>query len=175
MHYRSGAYRLNRRLWEIPVNTATPEDFFRERRRTIKTVGALGLGLVTGAVFGCGPAQDAAKIGAQEHPPGAEMYPASRDSRFALDRPITDEIYAASYNNFYEFSTSKGSVYKKASRLRTFPWQVAVGGLVSRSRVFEIDELVRAKSRSSSGITAFAAWRHGRWPSRGPGFRCMLS
>ena len=128
----------------VTENDITPEAFFRERRQALKTIAVLGTGIMTGAVFGCGPAKDAAKIGAQEHPPGAEMYPARRDSRFMLDRQVTDEIYAASYNNFYEFSTLKGNVYKKASRLRTFPWQVTVGGLVSRPRVFEIDELVRA-------------------------------
>ena len=125
-------------------NSATPEDFFRERRQTIKAIGVLGLGLITGTVLGCGPAKDAAKIGAQEHPAAPEMYPAPRDARFNLDRPLTDEVYAASYNNFYEFTTLKGRVYRKAARLRTFPWQVAVGGLVSKPRVFDIDELVRA-------------------------------
>lgn len=123
---------------------AAPEDFFRERRQAIKVAGILGLGLISGTVFGCGPSKDAVKIGTPERPPAPEMYPASRDVRFDLDRPITDELYAASYNNFYEFTTFKGIVYKKASRLHTFPWQVVVGGLVSNPRVFDIDELVRA-------------------------------
>ena len=136
--------RFDNRRWKISGNSETPEAFFRERRQVIKTAGVLGLGLITGTVFGCGPAKDAAKIGGQEHPPAPEMYPAPRDTRFNLDRPITDEVYAASYNNFYEFTTFKGSVYKKAARLRTYPWQVAVGGLVSKPRVFDIDELVRA-------------------------------
>ena len=86
-------------------NSATPEDFFRERRQTIKAIGVLGLGLMTGTVLGCGPVKDAAKIGVQDHPPAPEMYPAPRDARFNLDSPLTDEVYAASYNNFYEFTT----------------------------------------------------------------------
>jgi sulfoxide reductase catalytic subunit YedY len=129
---------------EISERKLTSKAFLIERRRVIKTAGILGLGFLTGTVFGCGPAENAVKIGAQEHPPAPEMYPASRDSRFTLDHAITDETYAASYNNFYEFTTWKGSVYKKAARLRTFPWQVAVSGLVSKPCVFDIDELVRA-------------------------------
>lgn len=128
----------------VTENDSTSEAFFRERRRALKAVAVLGTGIMTGTVFGCGPAKDAAKIGAQEHPPALEMYPAPRDPRFTLDRPITEEPYAASYNNFYEFSTWKRSVYKKAARLRTFPWQVAVSGHVSKPRVFDIDELARA-------------------------------
>src|SRR5919106_616586 len=107
-------------------------------------MSVLGLGLMTGALFGCGPAKDAPQIGAQENPPAPELYPALRNVRFKLDSSITDEAYAASYNNFYEFSTFKGRIYKKASRLRTFPWQVEVSGLVERPRVFDVDALVRA-------------------------------
>ena len=131
--------------WQIDERETTPEEvFFRQRRRVIEGAGLLGLGLAMGIFPACGPAPDAAKIGAQEHPPAPELYPAKQNSRFSLDRPVTEEAYAASYNNFYEFSTLKGSVYKKSARLRTYPWQVTIGGLVENNRVFEIDELVRA-------------------------------
>jgi methionine sulfoxide reductase catalytic subunit len=136
--------RLHRRGWTISESLTTPETFFEQRRHVLKAAGALTVGLMTGTVFGCGPNKNAPKIGAQEQPAAPEMYPARRNTLFELDRPVTDEIYAASYNNFYEFSTLKGSVYKKASRLRTFPWQVEVGGLVAKPRLFDIDELVRA-------------------------------
>ncbi|HXV83708.1 MAG TPA: protein-methionine-sulfoxide reductase catalytic subunit MsrP [Candidatus Binatia bacterium] len=136
--------RFDNRSWEISESSVASQAFFKGRRQAIKAVSVLGLGLITGAVSGCGPNKDATKIGAQDHPPAPDMYPAVRNARFNLDRPITDEVYAASYNNFYEFSTLKGSVYRKAARLRTYPWQVAVSGLVSKPRVFDIDELVRA-------------------------------
>lgn len=97
-----------------------------------------------GLPFGCGPNENAAKIGAQENPPVADLYPARRNPNFILDRPITNEVYAASYNNFYEFSVFKGSVYKKTARLKTSPWRVEVAGLVERPRTFYIDELLRA-------------------------------
>jgi len=132
------------RPWEIAERDITSKELFYQRRRLIKSLSFAFLSAATGAVFGCGPARDAAKIGAQENPPGANLYPVRRNSRFTLDRPITEETYAASYNNFYEFSTLKGSVYKKAARLRTQPWQVEVGGLVEKPLFFDIDDLVRA-------------------------------
>ncbi len=138
------AHLMRSRGWKVPDRNATPENIFHQRRSLVKAIGLFGIGATTGVLAACGPARDAAKIGAQEQPPGLELYPAQTDRRFNLDRPLTDESYAASYNNFYEFSTFKSSVYKKASRLRTNPWQVQVTGLVEKPRTFDIDELVRA-------------------------------
>jgi sulfoxide reductase catalytic subunit YedY len=121
----------------------TPEVTFYQRRKAIKTFAACVLG-AAGAALGCGPTRDAAQIGAQENPPAGNLYPVLRNNRFTLDRPVTEEIYAASYNNFYEFSTLKGSVYKKAARLKTHPWQVTVNGLVEKPCVLDVHELVRA-------------------------------
>jgi sulfoxide reductase catalytic subunit YedY len=131
------------RAWRISENKVTPEETLQQRRRVIKTLAWYSLG-AAGAVLGCGPAQDAVRIGAQENPPAANLYPVPRDGRFSVDRPPTGEIYAASYNNFYEFSTIKSRVYKKAARLKTHPWQVTVGGLVKKPCVFDIGDLLSA-------------------------------
>ena len=72
-----------------------------------------------------------------------DLYPAWRDRRFTLDRPITGEVYAASYNNFYEFSSFKNRVYKNAARFKTHPWQIEIAGLVEHPRLFDIDDFVR--------------------------------
>jgi len=47
------------------------------------------------------------------------------------------------YNNFYEFSTDKLAVADKAKKFVTRPWTVAVEGLVSKPRVFDIDDLLK--------------------------------
>ena len=132
-----------RRPWKIPERDATPEAIFLQRRRLLKSAGLLGLSLVGGIPFGCGPAQDAVRIGAQENPAGADLYPVPRSERFVLDRPLTAEAHA-SYNNFYEFSAFKSRVYKNSAKLKTRPWQVDIAGLVEKPRVFDIDELLRA-------------------------------
>jgi sulfoxide reductase catalytic subunit YedY len=135
---------LRSRSWRIPERDATPEAVFCQRRFILKSAGLLGLGLAGGLFPGCGPALDAARIGAQENPAGADMYPAPRNPRFVLDRALTEEAYAASYNNFYEFSTSKSGVYKKSAKLVTRPWRIEIDGLVEKPRVLDIDELMRA-------------------------------
>ena len=39
--------------------------------------------------------------------PSASLYPAKRNEKYTLDRPITDEKINDNYNNFYEYGTSK--------------------------------------------------------------------
>jgi len=46
------------------------------------------------------------------------------------------------YNNFYEFSTDKEGVAAAAAKFDTTGWQVSVGGLVAKPRVFTLDELL---------------------------------
>ena len=45
------------------------------------------------------------------------------------------------YNNFYEFSTDKEAVAKKAAAFDTKNWKIEVGGLVHEPRTFDLDDL----------------------------------
>ena len=49
----------------------------------------------------------------------------------------------SNYNNFYEFSTSKTAVARKAANFITRPWTVEVGGLVQNPRTFNVEELLK--------------------------------
>lgn len=133
-----------RKSWQLSERELTPEKYFRQRRQLVKSAGLIGLGIASGLIAACGPADDAVRLGAQEQPAAADLYPAQRNRQFILDRPVTDEAYAASYNNFYEFSVFKSRVYKNAARLTTHPWQVGIAGLVAKPRLYDIDELVRS-------------------------------
>jgi sulfoxide reductase catalytic subunit YedY len=172
--FLSMAYLSQQGPRKISESDITAECVFLERRRFLGIAGYVGL-LAAGAAFpACGPAREAPTIGAQQNPPASDLYPASRDTRFRLDRPLTDEAYAASYNNFYEFSTWKGGVYKKSARLRTSPWQVEVGGLVEKPRVFDIDELIRAMPLEER-LYRFRCVEAWPWRFPGPVFRCVDS
>jgi sulfoxide reductase catalytic subunit YedY len=133
-----------RKSWQLSERELTSETFFRQRRQLVKSAGLIGLGIASGLISACGPAGDAVRVGAQEQPAAADLYPARRNPQFTLDRPVTGEAYAASYNNFYEFSVFKSRVYKNAARLTTHPWRVEIAGLVAKPRLYDIDELVRA-------------------------------
>ncbi len=47
------------------------------------------------------------------------------------------------YNNFYEFSTDKQSVARRARNFVTRPWTVEVGGLVHKPKTFDLDEILK--------------------------------
>lgn len=47
------------------------------------------------------------------------------------------------YNNFYEFDTSKGGVARAARNFVTRPWTITVEGLVNKPKTFDLDELTK--------------------------------
>jgi sulfoxide reductase catalytic subunit YedY len=124
----------------IPEREATPEAAFMDRRRFLK--GALGV--LAGGIAGGIPLAGAAEKTADEPADRTlNLYPAKRNPKFTLDRPLTQESVAATYNNFYEFGGTK-TIHFLAQRLKTRPWQVRVGGLVRKSKVYDIDDLIGA-------------------------------
>jgi sulfoxide reductase catalytic subunit YedY len=64
-----------------------------------------------------------------------------------VEQPITDATTSykdiTHYNNFYEFSTSKGAVAEKAKNFVTRPWAIEVGGLVQKPKTFDLDDLIK--------------------------------
>ena len=50
-----------------------------------------------------------------------------------------------SYNNYYEFGTEKSDPSRNAGKLKTYPWTVAVEGLVKKPKTFDIDQLVKLR------------------------------
>ena len=127
---------IRRRGWEIPDRFATPEHLAFSRR-TVLTGAASALALAPYAAN----AQRLTDV-ANLPDPSADLYPAKRNEKYALDRPITDEKVNGSYNNFYEFGTSK-NVTTAAQALTTRPWTVKIDGMVEKPMEIGIDDLIR--------------------------------
>jgi sulfoxide reductase catalytic subunit YedY len=123
-----------RKAWEIAESAATDEALFLSRRSLIAGSGALALS---------GLASHRALAQGAEADPTADLYPARRNDRFKLDRPVTDEKLAGNYNNFYEFGSSK-RVAAAAQALKIRPWTVKIDGLVEKPFELGIDDLIRA-------------------------------
>src|SRR5215467_4096157 len=62
---------------------------------------------------------------------------------YVVDEQLTPLESITTYNNFYEFDTSKDGVAPAAKGFVTKPWQVSVEGLVNKPRVFDLDELLK--------------------------------
>tara|TARA_R110002110_G_scaffold117634_4_gene290681 strand:+ start:3378 stop:4352 length:975 start_codon:yes stop_codon:yes gene_type:complete len=123
--------------WEMSGSEATSEADFLNRRELCKTIAA-GSILATGSVplIGAGVANAAAD-------PSAGLYPAKRNEAYKLDREITPEKIATTYNNFYEFGSHK-NIWKAAQKLETRPWTVTIDGMVEKEQKVDIDTLLKA-------------------------------
>ena len=137
-----------RRGWEMPEREATPEAAFRDRRRLIQAMGlgaiaATAAAAVPGFGGSAGAALAAAAAGdAPLSDPTAGLYPAKRNERYALDRPVTADEYVTTYNNFYEFGSQK-DIARAAQALPIRPWTVKFDGLVETEKSVDFDDLVR--------------------------------
>lgn len=138
-----------RPAWYLPERDATPEGVYNNRRQFLQTMGlgALGMGLL-----GCAPKNDSsAQAGTAgrtdtvpaEKNPNADLYPAKRNEKYTVDRPLTAEKYPTTFNNFYEFSEEKEAVHKLVEKFQTRPWEFEITGLVNKPQTLTVDELVR--------------------------------
>ena len=127
---------IRRRGWEIPESCATPEHLFFDRRAFLAATGA---GLAATALPGAAFAQRASDA----PDPTAGLYPLKQNPKYVLDRDVTPEKVNLSYNNFYEYGTSK-DVVKAAQQLRIRPWTVKIDGMVEKPQTVGIDDLLKA-------------------------------
>src|SRR5580704_10445871 len=113
------------RGWEIPERDHTPESAYLNRRQLLAAAGFFGVsGLLRGATSDKSP------------------YPAKHNPEFTLDRPVTEEWAAESYNNFYEFDESdKANVRNLVGNFKISPWKFEVTGLVNKPRWYDMDDL----------------------------------
>jgi methionine sulfoxide reductase catalytic subunit len=122
-----------RRSWEFRESEATPEAVFLGRRELIKAAAAGSMLL---------PCLFSPFAAAAEQDPSAGLYPAKQNQRYALDRPLTDEKLATTYNNFYEFGSQK-SITNEAEALKIRPWTIKIDGLVEKEMTVDIDDLLK--------------------------------
>ena len=127
---------IRRRGWEISGSNATPEHLVFNRRNFLAG-GASALALASYPASGQ-RVSDLANL----PDPTSNLYPAKRNEKYVLDRPVTDENINAHYNNFYEFNSSK-EVAAQAQLLPIRPWTIKIDGMVEKPIEIGIDELIR--------------------------------
>ncbi len=126
---------IRRPEWALPEHRVTPEASWRSRRCFLReSGGVLGMPLLFG-LFGGDPPPP-------EPPILPERYPAPRNPTFTVTRPTTPKELFLSYNNFYEFGTSK-AIRAAAQALRLRPWRVRIDGMVERELELDAQELIR--------------------------------
>jgi sulfoxide reductase catalytic subunit YedY len=115
----------------------TPEHIYLNRRNFIRA------GLVAGTVAATGLTYrffNPPPVGETPTAEIANVEPKPADNSLGTPNSFED---ITNYNNFYEFSTDKRAVAKRAQRLVTRPWTIEVGGLVQKPKTFDIEEILR--------------------------------
>ena len=114
------------RGFELPERMVTPEAVFLNRRSFIAAAVAAGvMPLVTRA-----HADDA-------------RYPAKLNPLFSdPGRAVTAEEVNTTYNNYYEFGSSK-RISRAAEALPVSPWSIAIAGLVEKPMTLDFEELMK--------------------------------
>jgi len=128
-----------KRGWEIPESQATPESVFHSRRKLLKAAAAGPL-LLGGASL-LAACDEMPAEAAESADPSAHLYPVARNPEYMVDRAITDERLATTYNNYYEFGSSK-NIWQKAQALPIRPWTVTIDGMVEKPMEIDIDDLL---------------------------------
>ena len=129
--------------WKISENLVTPESAYMRRREFLKGT-ALTTAATVGALYGCGPSS-LPKVLPEVTWSELEksIYPAKKNPRYELDRPLTAERIAATTNNFYEFGSEKTDPVHYAQKLKIRPWTLEIGGLVNKPKTFAMEDLLK--------------------------------
>ena len=115
---------------KIPSSEITPEHIYNDRRNFIKNLGLI-LGSTALSAF-------ANKSFAALHtlPSFAQAKEREKEKLSSL-KDIT------SYNNYYEFGTSKSDPYDYAEKLNIDPWSISIEGSVTKPVKLDLDELIK--------------------------------
>lgn len=127
--------------WEIPENQVTSESDYINRRKFIRDLGLASAGtLLFSTSNACAQGRGVEK---QLEPFRAQTLDAANNPNFTVERQMTDEVTAATYNNYYEFTTSKSTVWKKVEKFKTRPWEIEISGLVEKPMTLDVDDLIK--------------------------------
>ena len=114
-----------RRGWEIPEREVTPEALVLRRREVV--AGAVALAVAAPGVLRSARADTA---------------PPARNPKYTVDRKLTEEKDATTYNNYYEFSEDK-DLWRAAQALHQRPWSIELAGMLAKPRTIDLDDLLK--------------------------------
>ena len=132
----------NTKGWETSENLTTPESIFFNRRTVLQKIIS---GTSIAAAFSVNPERVTSSWAStldDNFKKEKSNQKFVRNQRYKINRQITDEFDATTYNNFYEFGSHK-AIYRAAQSLKTSPWTVTLDGLVEKKQIIDWDTLVK--------------------------------
>jgi len=126
---------MTRRPWDLKDFQITDRSIYSSRRDILK--GLVAAGLLPSVAKGMPVANAPLPTSWDYTLPEVTLNPA-----YTLDRSITPETAAISYNNFYEFGTDKATVWRRVGAFKIKPWRVEVAGLCHKPQTFGMEDLL---------------------------------
>jgi len=128
---------ISKKPSDIKSSEITDERAFVNRRNFIRAGLLAGTTLATAGVYRfINPPPPKAVV-------TAEIQGLTKPADFRTEEKLNTFEEITNYNNFYEFSTSKTSVARRAENFITRPWTIEVGGLVQKPKTFDIEEILK--------------------------------
>ena len=119
---------------DILSSEITPQDVFENRREFIKKAG---FGAIAGALAASNLALPKAEAAARQKMTGYVKTP------YGLTEKLTSYEDVTTYNNFYEFGTSKDEPAKLSHLFKPRPWSVSIEGAVKKPKVINIEDILK--------------------------------
>jgi len=120
---------MRKRPRQLTDHHVTPEHQYLNRRTLLRGVIGAGIGLM-------------ANTGYAGNPTGATLN-AQRNNAFSVSTPPNSWDDITSYNNYYEFGTDKSDPAAHASKLKTHPWTVTIGGEADIRGPIALEDLLK--------------------------------
>ena len=121
------------REWDIRQSQVTPEHVFLNRRAFMGGVAGVAAAAFTRP-----------SLAAED--PSAGLYPAKANPAFTnAGRPVTEAEYTTTFNNYYEFGSSK-RIASASEKLSLRPWDVVIDGEVEKPMTLGIDDILKQVS-----------------------------
>ncbi len=118
------------KIKKILSSEITPEHIYHDRRNFIKNLGLI-LGSTTLSAF------------ANKSFALLNTLPSFAQSKERDKEKLSSLKDITSYNNYYEFGTSKSDPYENAEKLNIDPWSISIEGSVKKPLKLDLDELIK--------------------------------
>jgi len=131
---------LIKRQADIPSSEITDRKIYVNRREFLRA--ATG----TAAIAAAGAIGAEALLQAQTPAPHGTKLQNVKPSSFSTSEKPNSWEHITTYNNYYEFGTSKDEPAFNAHRLKPAPWSVAIEGEVAKPAVWHLEDILKGQT-----------------------------
>lgn len=124
----------NRTSSDIAESEITPYEVYQSRRKFIKGSAGILLASTVSSMTG---------LLSSAHAAVKQKLDYTRSGRFNTDESLTPYEDVTTYNNFYEFGTSKSAPAQEAHRLRTSPWDINITGEINKPATYQLEDILK--------------------------------